>query len=483
MLNRRAFLRHAGAVVAASGISTVARAAEKNDGTPGLKIGLLSDIHISLGPKDDPIRATALFRHALEYFRDQHVDGVLVSGDLTNSGLVTELKAVADAWFAVFPNGRLPDGSPVANLLHYGDHDTEARFYTDALKARFTKAGVDVPDSLSVGENRRTCWEACFHEPWSPVRHVRVKGFDFFLSNFMREGSRSSPKDLDRILAAARLPKDKPFFYSQHRYIGGTYRAEEEMWGGDDGTSRKVLPGYPNCVAFQGHTHYMITDECGTWIEDFITINNGALLNQAVGRCHENGVDISWYRKDPMRETQMTAVRGDTCHAGQIFTLRGDQATLERRDFASDRSLGPDVVFSVDPRKRAAFRNASRRCASVPPQFPTGAKVTVERVRGADRQKRPTDQVAVSFPTAKAKDGCPRAYDYLVRFERADGTPVVSKRVYSPKANHPESLDADVTTCVFAKTEVPVATELKVVVRPANAWGVFGKSVEARCRF
>ena len=482
MLNRREFLRDACAVAAASGLSARIWGAAETLGTPDLRLGLLSDIHISLGPKDDPVKATAMFRHALEYFRDRHVDGVLVSGDLANAGLVTELKAVADAWFAVFPDGKLPDGSPVANLMHYGDHDAEARFYTDALKAKFTSAGVAVPASLSEGDNRKTYWEEYFREPWSPVRHVQVKGYDFFLSNFMREGGRSSPKDLADQLAAAGLSATKPFFYSQHRYIGGTYRAAEEMWGGDDGTSAKALPAYPNCIALQGHTHYMISDDTGVWIEDFVTINNGALLNQAVGRCHENGVDISWYKTDRMRENQMPAIGSNKGHAGQVLSLFGDVVTLERRDFGSDQPYGPDIVFSVDPAKRAENRNAARRLRSAPPRFPEEAKVSVAQVHGKDRQKRATDQVVVSFPTVKTSAGHPRAYDYLVRFERLDGSPVASKRVYSPGANLPEALDADTTTCVFAKSELKGETELRVVVRPANAWGVQGCKKTTVCR-
>ena len=478
MLNRRDFLKNACAAAAASGLPTVVRGAA----SPDLRLGLLSDIHISIGPKTDPVKATATFRHALEYFRDRHVDGVLVSGDLTDAGLVTELRAVADAWFAVFPDGKLPDGSPVANLMHYGDHDAETRFYTDALKARFTSAGVDVPASLSEGENRKTCWEDCFHETWSPVRHVQVKGYDFFLSNFMREGGRSAPTDLADQLAAAGLSTAKPFFYSQHRYIGGTYRADEEMWGGDNGVAGKVLPAYPNCIAFQGHTHYMLSDDCGVWIEDFVTVHNGSLLNQAVGRCHENGVDISWYADDYMRENQMPAVNGSKGHGGQVLTLFGDEVTIERRDFGSDLPYGPDIVFSVDPAKRAENRNAARRLKSVPPRFPKDARVTVAEVRGVDRQKRETDQVVVSFPTVKAAEGRPRAYDYLVRFERLDGTPVATKRVYSPGANLPEALDADTTTCVFAKRELKGVHDLRVVVRPVNCWGVVSCKKSTVCR-
>lgn len=476
MLNRREFLRNACAAAAAAGMPARIWGAAKMLEKPDLVIGLLSDIHISIGPKSDPVKATAMFRHALEYFRDRHVDGVLISGDLANSGLEPELKAVADAWFTVFPDGKLPDGSPVANLMHYGDHDAEKRFYTDRLKASFEKAGVPVPRSLSDGELRKECWEAFFHEPWAPLRHVRVKGYDFVLSNFMREGGSSAPKDLSQRLAALKLDPTKPFFYSQHRYIGGTYLANEEMWGEDNGVAGKVLPNYPNCIAFQGHTHYMLTDPRDIWIGDYVTVNNGSLLNAACGRVRENGVDISWYRNDYMREKQMSCLNLHAGHGGSVMTVKGDLVTIEHRDFGCDLPLGPDIVFSMEKALRPKYADGMRKVLSVAPEFAKGTAVTVSRMVGKDRQKRETEQVIVRFPTVNSAADRPRAHEYFVRAERADGTLLKEKRVYSPHINLPESKDAPETTCVFAKAELgdgPVRFE----VRPANCWGVKGSPI------
>ena len=472
MTDRRAFLKDMCAAAAACGAPARIWGAAGMLGRPDLVIGLLSDIHIQLPPAVERPDAQERFRHALEYFRDRRVDGVLVSGDLANAGLETELKAVADTWFGVFPDGRLPDGSPVANLMHYGDHDAEARFYKESLKERFVRAGLPVPCSLSEGENRKEVWERLFREPWSPIRRVKVKGYDFVLSNFMREGAKSAPDDLEAQLRAMGLDPRKPFFYSQHRWIRGTYLAGEEMWGGDNGVSCKVLPKFPNCIAFQGHTHYMLTDDRNLWIGDFISINNGALLNQWPGRRHENGTDISWYKDDYMRETQMRCINGERGHAGMVMSVRGDLVVLERRDFGLDLPLGPDLVFSADPRRRADFSAAARKARSVAPEFPAGARMTVSERTGKDRGGRTAEQVVVGFPTVGSADGRPRAHDYVVRALREDGECVCGKRVFSPGVNLPESQDAARTECVFARREIEGAVRFEV--RPANCWGVTG---------
>ena len=477
MTNRRKFIKDACVAAAACCLPTRIWGAAKMLGKPDLVIGLLSDIHIQLPPTAERTDTLERFRHALEYLRDRHVDGVLVSGDLTNAGLETELAAVAETWFSVFPDGKLPDGSPVANLMHYGDHDVEARFYNDKLKAKFAAAGLPVPQGMSEGENRKMVWEKLFREPWSPVRHMKVRGYDFVLSNFMREGGRSAPEDLARQLSEMHLDPSRPFFYSQHRWIGGTYLADEEMWGEDNGVAGKVLPNYPNCIAFQGHTHYMLTDERNVWIGDFISLNNGSLLNQWPARMRENGTDISWYKDDYMREKQMAPLDGERGHAGMVMSVKDDLIAIERRDFGCDLPLGPDLVFSVDPKARAQNVDAVRKARSVAPEFSPEAKVTVTECTGKDRQGRGRAQVVVTFPTVRASGSHPRAHEYFVRAETADGTLVKEKRVYSPGINLPETKDTSETICVFAKAELAAEGGIRFVVRPANCWGVKGRPI------
>jgi len=477
MVQRRDFIKYA-AAVALPGVPARIWGAAAALGEPDLRLGVLSDIHIHIDPGAKTHPTAERFRHALEYFRERDVDGVLVCGDLANTGLQDEFELMASVWNSVFPGGKGKDGKPVANLMHYGDHDAEKRFYRkEMLTPRYAKVGLPLPPSLSEGDLRKTLWEKCFGEEWAPIQHKRVKGYDFFLSHFMREAPGTAP-GLKETLERANLDPARPFFYSQHRYVCGTYLADEEMWGGDSGKNGPVLALHPNVVAFSGHTHYMLTDDRIVWQEGYTQINAGALLNAPCGRQRENGVDISWYKTDYMRDTQMPRIDIHQGHHGMVFNLKGTDVVLERRDFGCDMPIGPDLVFSVSAEARANKVNSLSACRarSVPPQFPAGAKATATRGMGKNRRREATDQVTVEFPVVGPAENRPRAFDYVVRAERPDGTLVKEKRVYSPGINLPPERDAKEARCVFAVSELGKGP-FRFTVAPANCWRVEGDKV------
>ena len=483
MIDRRDFLTRVCAAAATCGLPGLVWAGAKMLGRPDVQIGVLGDIHVQLPPAEERSGSLKRFRRALEYFRDRGVDGVLVSGDLTNAGLETELAAVAKTWFEVFPCGKLPDGRCVANLMHYGDHDAEDRFYSRRLKERFVAEGLPVPRSLSEGENRKIIWENLFHEPWLPLRHVKINGYDFVLSNFMREGARSAPQDLEDQLRMMKLDSTRPFFFSQHRWIQGTYLADEGMsCCADNGVTHTVLPKFPNAIAFQGHTHYMLTDDRNVWIGPFVSIGTGSLLNQFPARMRENGPDIPWINSDPLRNSQMQCLDPERGHAGMVLSVRGDLVTLERIDFGFDCTLGPDLVFSVNPKTRSKNCDAVRKSDSLPPEFPKSARVEVVERWGKDRQGRDTDQIIVRFPTVRSGAEHPRAMEYFVRAEKESGELLREKRVYSPGVNLPEDKDEETSFCIFAKSEIDCEGPVRFVVRPANCWGVCGSPIFVKRR-
>ena len=81
-------------------------------GTPNVKFGVVSDIHISCHSKPGDLETTAnnelTFVRTLEWFRDQGVDGVVVAGDMADQGIIRQLEYVAEAWNRVFPGDRAP---------------------------------------------------------------------------------------------------------------------------------------------------------------------------------------------------------------------------------------------------------------------------------------------------------------------------------------------------------------------------------------
>ncbi len=477
-MNRREFIGRAAMAAAATGVPARIWGAAEALGEPDLRLGVLSDIHIHVTPGEKTHPTAERFRHALEYFREREVDGVLVCGDLADTGLQDEFELMASVWNAVFPGGKGKGGRPVVNLLHYGDHDAEKRFYRkDILAPRYAKAGLPVPPSLSEGDLRKTLWEKCFGEEWEPVKHKRVKGYDFFLSHFLREAPGTAP-GLKGILAKANLDPSRPFFYSQHRYIGGTYLADEEMWGNDSGKNGPVLEQFPNVVAFTGHTHYMLTDDRIVWQERFTQINAGSLLNAPCGRQRENGVDISWYRTDYMRDTQMPRIDMHRGHHGMVMNLKGTDMVLERRDFGCDMPVGPDLVFSVSAEARANRTHSLAACKarSVAPEFAPGAVAAATRGMGKNRRKETVDQVTVTFPVVGPAGNRPRAFDYVVRALGPDGALLKAKRVYSPGINLPPEKDAKQANCVFAVAELGTGP-IRFMVAPANCWRVEGRPI------
>lgn len=184
-MNRREFLGVAsafGAAGAAGGaVARTNRAAVRDLGPAKLRMGIVSDIHIT---NDTPGRrdSNEHFIKALRYFDAQKVDAVLVAGDLFTTGRIRELEFVAEAWNAVFPHDRAADGRPVARLFVTGNHDVEDWTYrlrpgeTAAQKAERVKGEM-------FAFHRAETWRRLFGEEYAPYGAKTVKGYTFVLRN------------------------------------------------------------------------------------------------------------------------------------------------------------------------------------------------------------------------------------------------------------------------------------------------------------
>ncbi len=67
----------------------------KKGESPRLRFGVVSDIHITRVGANERMEAfgnNLTFRHALEWFREQNVDAVVIAGDMADRGLDDSLK-------------------------------------------------------------------------------------------------------------------------------------------------------------------------------------------------------------------------------------------------------------------------------------------------------------------------------------------------------------------------------------------------------
>ena len=481
---RKGFLGTLAAVglTGASRPSPADRAAVRPSGPPRLRFGVLSDIHVT------DAAATAPFEAVLRELDDWGADGVMVCGDLSDYGVVPQLEEIGKAWFRAFPGGRGRDGRPIANLMHFGDHDT------NGFTWRNCKACVAMyPDEaemrklLIAANDRKAAWERIFGEEWSPILHRRVRGYDFVLANFTREHREINPlgdctPGLGEFLAELKPDPGRPFFYSQHRIFRNTV-CGPHAWGQDDGSAGRILSEhYPNAIAFCGHGHYSAMCELNVWQGGFTAFQVPSLRYCTAFGGRENASGSSGIPSRPYAMRAMDGGQGrDFTRQGYLVEVFDNCMVVKRREFKRGVSLGPDWIVPFPACAGRPYAPEARARTVPAPEFPAGAKAAVRSVRAKDRDGTERKMFEVSFPLADAKS--PVANDYEIRVEHVNGdvANAVSSRRYYP-GNYFYGLRDDLreVVCRLPESDVPEGAEGRLVITPLTAFGRRGEPLVLR---
>ena len=389
---------------------------------PDLAFGVLSDVHVSLmkgGRKLKGSYDTTHLEKAFAYFRDHGADAVVIAGDLAHDGVVGELKAVADAWYRVFPDDRAPDGRKVERVFVFGNHDWSG------LK-RGTAVFGDEADvrANALSTDPKRFWDECFHEEWKEFYTKEVKGYRFVGAHWCKGSGKygdCTGKDetfiaglADRYAALkGKIDPSKPFFHVQHPHPKGTVHGE--VWGQDDGESTKALSAYPNAVSFSGHSHTSLLDEKSIWQGAFTAVGTATLRNVGSGgiRCgldagYENYTTPGEKKGGPADGAKvMPVINRFESKQGQLVRVYGDRIVFERRDFTNDVALENDLVMPLPAADSKPFAFASRAAAARAPRFANGAalgfRLTEAKSRGARKGVAPRPCVEISIPPANAE--------------------------------------------------------------------------------
>ena len=456
-MTRRGFL--AGAVAATGAIATADKkpGAAPSAGPANVTFGVLSDVHLERNGDEDTLLK------ALAYFRDNGADGVMIAGDIANTGRIEQIERAASCFWRTFPDGKAPDGRHVEQLWVYGNHDVCGWAWHKGKDEAFLKA-----TAIHYGNNRAEVWERIFHEPYKPIWAKTVKGYTFIGAHWGNE------KDLAAFLrenaGKLNLRNGRPFFYAQHPHPANTVQGPW-AWGNDKGLATIPLEGFPNAVAFSGHSHYSITDERSIWQGEFTSVGTSSLRYIFSQYWRDNGEDHNGIVK------QMRILPERSGRQGMLVKVYDDRMVIERREFVRGESLGADWVVPLDGTRPFAFEPRSAK--AVAPAFAPGAKVEVSRARGKDRRGRETDQVTVRFPAAMPS-ATSRVHDYevtaLAYHEDVD-YPVATKRVLSESYFLPPTREAKSGYIVFAASELKGVGAVRFAVRPLECFGHKGPEI------
>ena len=482
MTDRRGFLFGGAALAGSLGLRADGRAAAAPRDPERLRLAVFSDIHVTGRDKTQENWERGL-RKADEF----RADAVLVCGDLADWGLDQQLEVVAETWFKVFPGNRRSDGQPVANLLHYGDHDTSGYTYRGCWDcAHAWPDEAEMKKHIIRNLDRKALWERCFKEEWAPIVRKTVKGYDFILSHFTKgekgNADGNNVPGLEEFLAAQRLDPSKPTFYSQHRIPRNT-AGGPHAWGQDDGGTTRLFSKYPNMFVFCGHHHLTASEEQAIWQGAFTCVEVPSLLYCVTLAGRENSSHTEWdsYFKSPALTMTRQAGWGST-KAGLFVTVYDDAVAIRRWNAHDDGQIGHDWVVPLPLGGERPYGHDVRAKNDPAPQFAADARVTAKKVRGKDMQGVEQEFLEVEFPMAFETASSPRANDYEVQVQvmRCDVVNAVATyRVFSPLYGRASSADVEPVRCSVPCAAIPKPgfQRVRIAVRPVNSFGRKGDPI------
>ncbi|MGN0847011.1 MAG: metallophosphoesterase family protein [Kiritimatiellia bacterium] len=463
---------------------------------PNLKFGVVSDIHITCVGADQKMEQwgnNLTFRHTLEWFRDQGVDAVMVVGDMADTGMVDQLQAVAQAWYAVFPGDKAPDGRKVEKLFVYGNHDYHGYLYGDFAAKRHAKEarGATFGDWSRDHVLRADLggwWKNIFHEDYSRFYKKEIKGYTF-LGQHWDDGKGMETKyggcpfgvELKTFLDAqgGALDPARPFFYFQHPHPKNTCYGPW-AWGHDAGLVTRILSSHPNAIAFSGHSHYSLTDERTIWQGAFTSVGTSSL--RYTGLPYNERLPLGY--ENTTTEGQASAannalkVMGDFNTAdgrqGMLWSVYDDCIVVQRREFLGDAFLGPDWVMPLPVAEAKPFDFAVRAKKATAPAFPKDAKVVLRKLKAKTRRTpghEPVEKDAyeLTFPAALAAAGT-RPYEYEIVAHGAGGATqsffVVAEGYHQPISHKRATANS---SCRVAVDRLPAGVTHFTVI-PMDCW-------------
>ena len=406
-------------------------------GKPALAFGLLSDVHVALakgGKALNPTYNTETLVKAFTWFRDNGADAVVIAGDLAHCGLAGELKALADAWFQVFPGDKAPDGRPVERVFVFGNHDWSS---PGRAKAVFPDE-AERNQNLLVADPKKW-WSEIFHEEWTPFFEKQVNGFRFECAHWCNGGCNGKSEHFTKGLKEyydslkEKFDPSLPFFHVQHPHPRGTVHGKA-VWGQDDGISTQILSTHPNAIAFSGHSHTSLIDERSIWQGAFTSVGCGTLRDVSVGTTGilsglEGGCENARTPKSKDSavldaQKAMTIPDRMNCRQGQFVRVYADRVVFSRREFVTDATLCDDLVMPLPAAESRPFAFEPRAAKAAAPTFAADAKLAVRKTKGKLRGGKGKKTVAVweiVIPTPIA-DKAARVSAYEITATGPDGT-------------------------------------------------------------
>ena len=463
-LSRREFIGGLAVTFASALARRLSAEAAANE--PLLRFGALSDTHLRV--TDDPDQLGRVFR----WLHGRNADAVVISGDITEHGLNTEIDFLVRIWNDAFLGGKAADGRKVEKFWVWGNHD-----YSDAsYMRRMPPEELAEQIKVSVFGDKDAAWRRIGEGAFPGETFTKtIKGFSFVGTHWKHED-----ETVAWLKAHPEVDTSKFFVYVQHLQPSATVFALGRPKPGKKYSGlREEMRAYSNCFMVAGHSHRSLSDDLALWQGDFTVLGAGSTKSVSVRGGYENSPGAPESGK---YVPHTRAVESGKASQGSLVSVYRDKVIVERMEFCRGQVLGDawELPLPLERHVDEPFVIAAQAPA---PEFPEGAKVEVSpRPKSKDRLGRVEAQFKVWVPYAQKQGRYGRVVDYVFEALDAESGDVLVKRktlqdfyTCSEKKAMEEG-----GRCKFAVADLPAGKPVKFRVTPRNAAGKGGRSLVSK---
>lgn len=360
--------------------------------------GVISDTHF-FGNGGDSKRQER-YRKALEYYREQGAELIIMNADLTDHGEIGGYRAlvsIAEEVYKDTPAELRPQFIATADNHEY----YEAWDWTEWGSGDYTDVMARFSEHLSALDTELN---------GTDLNSSRViNGYTFI--GVSRDGSNSARATFTEetlswlqteLAKAAALDASKPIFVAIHQPPTGSVSSSAT-----DGTEayHEILAAYPQVVLFSSHTHAALEDEHSLYQEEYTVVNTGSVYYVGgLGSDINGGVSFVSSSKAEIYEfAQALLVRAN-----------GTKVEIERCNFLGDTPAKIKYNWIFDVADTDNFSTyTEERADSEAPVFVTGTIATYDEATGTVSFVAATDNDFIYYYEITV-DGT--VYNYLTDF-------------------------------------------------------------------
>ncbi len=358
-----------------------------------------SDTHI--GRNED---ASKKLTNALDAFNtvDSDANGVLLVGDVTNNGAVSEY----DSLMGIINNSALGQNGKVQ--LSMGNHE-----YNQGDMARFEeKTGQTANEVLYYGTDDTSSTNI------SDITALAATVIKLSAKNYA--GDYTDQYDMVKTALEASTGKNAnaPIIVMGHHGIPNTAYVTNE-WNGTYGEMLNLFKKYPQVIHISGHSHATLEDARSIWQDDGYT----AIQDGTIGAYFEN--ESGKIDPDTGKNATVPPDSNVASQALRIDVLNDGTVKIYRMNLTTGEYMYEDEpwTFAVNSTERPY---TSARQSETAPSFVENAAVTADSVANSTA-------LTVHFPAATAGSGknADMIHEYKITLTPQNDSDTITRRVFA----------------------------------------------------